>query len=87
MTRETISCEIAEMIAEAMYMDTNDVEQDELFSSFGLESLTLTRIVGEINRRYGLELRVVDVLQHQTLRQTSTLVVAALACEEQHRAQ
>lgn len=55
-------------------MEESEVPEAELFSSFGLESLTLAKIVAKINQEYDVAIHPRDVLKHQTLRDASSFL-------------
>jgi acyl carrier protein len=74
LTRDAVQRRLAQLIADAMYMDESEVPANELFSSFGLESLTLAKIVAKINQEYAVAIHPRDVLKHQTLRDASEFV-------------
>ena len=73
-TAQEVQATIAVYIAEAMYMDVDEIGEDDLFSSFGLESATLAKIVARINSRYGREIEVREVIPHQTLREAAAFI-------------
>jgi acyl carrier protein len=73
-TQHAVQRYLAQLIAEAMYMDEAEVPETELFSSFGLESLTLAKIVTRINQEYAVGIHPRDVLKHQTLRDASEFI-------------
>lgn len=79
---------LAQIIAQAMYMDESEVREDELFSNFGLESLTLVKLVAKVNTQYGTEIKPNEMLRHQTLRDAAAFVfreVAAKVAPEEAR--
>jgi len=77
---------LAAAIAEAMYMEPDQVPEHELFSNFGLESLTLVKLTTKINERFALNVNAKDVLRHQTLHDAASYVYTELqnqrACQE-----
>jgi len=79
--KEVQDC-LAELIAQAMYMKAEEVEEDKLFSSFGLESLTLLKIVQKVNDKYACSIEVREVLPHQTLKEASTFIFDKIASLE-----
>ena len=58
---------VASCIAEAMYMEVDEIQDDMLFSSFGLESTTLVKILNKVNEELGFEVNIREVLPHQNL--------------------
>lgn len=81
---------LANIIAQAMYMSPSEIGETELFSNFGLESLTLVKLTKKLNQHFGLDLNVKGILQHQTLRDAASYVHGELVAqhanqqEEQH---
>ena len=69
------------LIAEAMYMEPEEVEGDALFSDFGLESITLVKIVDKLCTKYSCELEVKELLPHQTLDEASSFFYGKLVEE------
>lgn len=58
-------------IASEMYMSPNEVDDHELFSNYGLESITLVRVVEKVNRILGQEIELNEILGRQTLNDAS----------------
>ncbi|MCY1033272.1 acyl carrier protein [Corallococcus sp. BB11-1] len=77
--RQSVRDHLARLIAQAMYMEENELVETELFSNFGLESLTLAKIVTKINQEYHVSIQPRDVLKHQTLRDASEFVFQELS--------
>jgi acyl carrier protein len=73
-TRDDIKADLAGRIAKAMYMRVDELDEDQLFSDFGLESVTLAKIIVGIRERYGCHVTVGELLVHQTLREAAELV-------------
>lgn len=65
---------LASLICKAMYMEKEALEDDALFSDFGLESTTLAKILTEIRERYECEFKVEEFLSHQTLNEASVYI-------------
>ena len=74
MRQEEIKDHLAELICKSMYMEREELEDDELFSDFGLESVTLTKILASINSKYACTLKVMELLPHQTLNDASAYI-------------
>lgn len=74
---------IAQTIAQAMYMSVDEIEEDQLFSSFGLESITLVKVVEKMNDKYSCAIEVRELLPYQTLRDASTYVFKKISSSEQ----
>ena len=74
MNRTTIKEYLAQLICEAMYMDITELEADELFSDFGLESITLVKILTKVNERYAVQIKIEELVANQTLNEASTYI-------------
>ncbi len=72
---------IARCIAEAMYMEVDEIQDNLLFSSFGLESTTLVKILNKVNEELGLKVDIREVLPHQNLIGMSQVIHKQLAGE------
>lgn len=66
------------LISEVMYMDPDDIEEDVLFSDFGLESITLVKLVAKVNAKYACAIEPREILPYQTLREASTFIAERL---------
>jgi len=62
-----------------MYMEVDEIETDELFSNFGLESITLAKIVSNICNEFDVNFEVKDILEYQTVDEASTFIYEKLA--------
>ena len=74
MNQETIKTHLAGLICEAMYMERAELEDDELFSDFGLESTTLVKILAKLNGQYKSQVKVEEIVAHQTLNDASAYI-------------
>lgn len=74
MKLEEIKEYLAVQICKAMYMDREELEDDALFSDFGLESTTLVKILINIHEKYDCKLKVNELLDHQTLTEASVFI-------------
>lgn len=74
LTREEVKADLARRIAEAMYMEASEIGDDDIFSDFGLESVTLARILADICRHHGCAIGITELLPRQTLRDASELI-------------
>lgn len=72
--QEEIKNELRQLIAEAMYMEVDEVLEEALFSDYGLESVTLVKILDKICEKYSLNLQIKDVLPYQTLVDSSGFI-------------
>lgn len=66
------------LISEAMYMEPDDIDDDTLFSDFGLESITLVKLIAKVNSKYACEIAPREVLPYQTLREASAFIAERL---------
>jgi len=73
-TGENVKADLADRIAKAMYMRVEDIVEDTPFSDFGLESVTLVRILQGIQSTYHCTITVPELLEHQTLRAAAALI-------------
>ena len=65
---------LRDLITEAMYMEKDELKETELFSDFGLESVTLVKIVAKIAEKYSLPITANELIAHQTLNCASKFV-------------
>jgi len=65
---------LAKEICSSMYMESSELEDNMLFSDFGLESTTLVKILVTINEKYGCLINVEEFLSHQTLNAASDFI-------------
>lgn len=77
-TREEVKADLARRIAKAMYMEPSEIGGDDLFSDFGLESVTLARILEGLCNDYGCNIAVAEFLYRQTLNEASELIYGKL---------
>ena len=80
-TPEEIKNHLGRLIAQAMYMDVNEIQEDQLFSSFGLESVTLVKVLQKINDTYSCAIEIKELLPYQTLREASSFVYEKIASQ------
>jgi acyl carrier protein len=73
---------LATLVAQAMYMDEGEIDENELFSNFGLESVTLVKLVAKINEKYSTSIGPKEFLTHQTLRDSSRFVFQQISASE-----
>jgi acyl carrier protein len=83
MTPEEIKNQLSEEICESMYMDREELEDETLFSDFGLESTTLIKIIQRINERYSCSIQVKELLPYQTLNSASVFIYKKLTQNEE----
>lgn len=80
-TLDDVKAHLSGLIAEAMYMQVSELEDDQLFSSFGLESSTLVKILHSVNAHYGATIEMRALLPHQTLQEASEFVYSQVASQ------
>ncbi len=73
-TKKEIKDYLGTLISEAMYMEEGELQEDELFSDFGLESTTLVKILVKVSEKYSCTLTVNELLSHQTLQEASDFI-------------
>jgi len=78
-TNEEIKNAMRAYIAEAMYMEVDEVEDDEIFSDFGLESVTLVKVINKMCSKYSCSIETRELLPHQTLNEASDFIHSKLA--------
>ena len=66
-TIEDVKADLAQRIAQAMYMRVEEIGEDVPFSDFGLESVTLLRILEGISSTYKCTITIPELMDHQTL--------------------
>jgi acyl carrier protein len=73
-TTDELKTDLAERIAKAMYMRPEEIDENMPFSDFGLESVTLVRILEGIRSTYQCAITVPELLEHQTLRAAAAFI-------------
>lgn len=73
-TQEEVKEYLGQLITDAMYMEPGELDDDQLFSDFGLESITLVKILEKMSDKYSYHILVKDVLPHQTLKAASSFI-------------
>lgn len=68
-------------IVDTMYMSPDELDADALFSSYGLESVTLVKIVSKVNENFSTNLEAKDILPHQSLSRAASAIHALLEGE------
>jgi acyl carrier protein len=66
------------LISEVMYMEPEEIGDDMLFSDFGLESITLVKLITKVNANYACSIEPREILPHQTLREASAFIAERL---------
>lgn len=78
---DEIKTYLREQIVEAMYMSQDELDSDALFSSFGLESTTLVKIVNNINVAFSTNLEAKEILPYQSVNRASEAILEMLEGE------
>ena len=73
-TQNQVKDDLAKLITEAMYMEPGEIQDDQLFSDFGLESVTLVKVVEKICTKYSCSIEIKELLPHQTLNEASNFI-------------
>lgn len=66
------------MLAQELFLQPNEIDEDTPFIDLGLDSITGVTWVRRINADYGVDIEATQVYSHPTLRRLATLVAAAL---------
>ncbi|WP_186201793.1 acyl carrier protein, partial [Burkholderia gladioli] len=64
--------------AEALYLDSSEVDVDRPFAELGLDSIIGVEWMRAINRRHGLALNATLVYEHPTVRRMAARLALAL---------
>lgn len=71
---EEIKAFLSQEVMTAMYMEPNELDRDALFSSYGLESTTLAKIIVHINQHFHLNLSIQDILPYQSVNRAARAI-------------
>ena len=63
-----------QLISKTMYMIPEDIDEQELFSNYGLESTTLVKLLAKINSTYHIDIKLDDILTRQTFDESSQFI-------------
>ncbi|WP_426576117.1 acyl carrier protein [Xenorhabdus stockiae] len=75
---EEIKDFLSKEVTTAMYMSADELEPDALFSSYGLESITLAKIVANINEKFLIHLSIKDILPYQSVNKAANFIHSIL---------
>ena len=78
-TQQEVQGYLASLVAQSMYMEEGEIDEDELFSNFGLESVTLVKLIARMNEKYSTTIKPREFLKHQTLRDASRFVFESIS--------
>ena len=73
-TKEEIKEYLSDLICESMYMEKEELEEEMLFSDFGLESTTLVKIIAKTNQKFSSNIEAKELLLYQTLNSSSDYI-------------
>jgi acyl carrier protein len=76
-----VKADLALRIAQAMYMEPGEIGEDDIFSDFGLESVTLAKILDAICAHHGCTIGIAELVRRQTLREAAELIHERIASE------
>ncbi len=65
----TLITELAESLAEIMYLDPSDIDEDVQFSDLGLDSILGVEWIRVLNKRYGVTMEATTLYDYPTLRE------------------
>ena len=71
---EEVKYYLRQLVAQAMYMEEDEILDDTLFSDIGLESVTLVKIVTKICEKYSISIQVKDLIPYQTVMDASSFI-------------
>ncbi|MBE7324164.1 acyl carrier protein [Nocardioides sp. Y6] len=74
LTRGRIEESVRELLAETLEMDPEDIELDVPASAYGLDSVTIMRLVEKLARRNGLIIDPDEALASETLADLATRI-------------
>ncbi|MCX7747899.1 MAG: SDR family NAD(P)-dependent oxidoreductase [Clostridia bacterium] len=72
---ETLHEELKSSLAEALYMNGNDIDIDKAFVDIGLDSIVGVEWIRVINKQYGTALAATSVYDYPTIREFSQFLV------------
>jgi amino acid adenylation domain-containing protein len=70
--------ELANSLADALYMERGDIGVDKLFSEMGLDSIIGTEWVREVNARYKISISTARIYEYPTIREFTQYMVSEL---------
>ncbi|QUX26967.1 SDR family NAD(P)-dependent oxidoreductase [Nocardiopsis akebiae] len=73
-SEQEIQADLLASLAEALYLDEDELDLDRNFTDFGLDSIVGVEWVKVINRRYGLDLAATRLYDHPTLLELTSCV-------------
>ena len=65
---EAISEQLVQIVAELLKLDRRRVSPERDMGEYGFDSITLTELSGQLNRKFGAELTPAVMFEHRTLR-------------------
>ncbi|WP_434151550.1 SDR family NAD(P)-dependent oxidoreductase [Methylocaldum gracile subsp. desertum] len=64
---EQVQVRLRELLANVLYLETDEVEVDEKFSDLGLDSITGVEWTKQISRAFGIKVEVTTIYDHPTI--------------------
>ena len=69
-----LQAELKELIAGELYISTEKIKNEDTFHDIGLDSITATFILDEIENKYEIDIKPMDVWDHPTIETFSKLL-------------
>jgi len=79
---ESLMDELAESLAEALYMQKDEIDIDEKFIDMGLDSITGVEWIQGINKKYGITVSATKVYDYPTIREFASYMEKELGKQE-----
>ncbi|WP_344609197.1 SDR family NAD(P)-dependent oxidoreductase, partial [Streptomyces glaucus] len=73
--RDAVADRLLAEVSRALMMEPEEIDPQASFSDFGVDSLLGVKLVGEINRAFGLDLATTALFEHSTLDRLTDLLV------------
>ncbi|CAM2011292.1 SDR family NAD(P)-dependent oxidoreductase [Acanthopleuribacter pedis] len=71
---ETLRAEVRATLADALFMQPDEVDLDRPFIAMGLDSIIGVEWIQTLNERYGLDLQATKIYDHPTVREFATFL-------------
>ncbi|MCC9020865.1 SDR family NAD(P)-dependent oxidoreductase [Bacillus nakamurai] len=78
---EALSEELTASLADVLYMDLHDIDQDDTFIDIGMDSITGLEWTKAVNKTYGTSITVTKVYDYPTIRQFAVFLKDELGAE------
>ena len=70
---------LKQQLAEALYIDVSEIEEEQQFIDLGLDSIVGVEWVNKINQTYNLNIKATELYEHPTLQDLTTYVADNLS--------